>query len=167
MSKVHLIFGQQGAGKSTYSKKLCQEINAVHYSIDEWMWKLYGADLPQPMNIGWIMERVDRCEKHIWSMAKQVVTNGCEVVLDLGFPKSVKRNAFKKLAQEIEVPVQVHFLNAPRLVRRQRVLDRNNEKGETYSFEVTGGMFDFMEGEFDALTASDLEGAVVIDTHAS
>lgn len=164
MSKVHFIYGQQGAGKSTYSKKLCQEIKGVYYSIDEWMWTLYGDDLPKPMKLGWIMERVERCEQHIWTMAKRVVACDCEVVLDLGFTNSVKRNLFKKLAKEIDVPVQVHYVTAPLSIRKKRVLERNNEQGETFSFEVTPGMFDFMEGEFDSLMQSDLESAIIVET---
>ena len=29
MNKVHLVFGPQGAGKSTYSKKLAAQVNGV------------------------------------------------------------------------------------------------------------------------------------------
>lgn len=37
MGKIHLVFGPQGAGKSTYSKELARKVNGVHLSIDEWM----------------------------------------------------------------------------------------------------------------------------------
>jgi len=73
MSKVHIVSGPQGAGKSTYSKKLSEEINGVHFSIDNWMWKLYGADLPEPMNFQWIMERVERCENRFGKRPKKLL----------------------------------------------------------------------------------------------
>jgi predicted kinase len=146
--KIHLVFGRQGAGKSTYSKKLTKEIKGVHFSIDEWMWKLYGQDLPKSMNLKWIMERVERCEKQIWELTKQISDRGVEVVLDLGFTKFEKRELFSSLAKAQNIPIQIHYVKAPHDVRRNRVLKRNKEKGETYSFEVTPGMFDFMEGEF-------------------
>ena len=98
MSKIHIVFGPQGAGKSTYSKKLSEEINGVHLSIDDWMWKLYGEDLPKPMNLKWILERVERCEKQIWEIAKKISDCGCDVVLDLGFTKFAKRESFIMLA---------------------------------------------------------------------
>ena len=103
MSKVHLVFGSQGAGKSTYAKKLAENINGVHLSIDEWMSELYGADLPKPMDLKWIMERVERCEKRIWTTAKQVSVCGGNVILDLGLMKVKNRDAFLNLAKEASV----------------------------------------------------------------
>lgn len=164
MSKVHLVFGPQGAGKSTYSKKLSEEVNGVHLSIDDWMWKLYGEDLPSPMNLKWVMERVERCEQQIWSTSKKISACGCEVVLDLGFTKLAKRELFKSLAKDQKIPTQLHYVNAPHSIRRSRVLERNIEKGETFSFEVTPGMFDFMETEFEKPTEKELAGAITIDT---
>lgn len=164
MTKVHIVFGPQGAGKSTYSKKLAKEIKATYFSIDEWMWNLFGPDLPKSMNLKWIMERVDRCEKQIWSIAKNTAQCGCPVVLDLGFTKLAKRNHFLNLAAEENIPSQLHYVKAPHDIRRKRVLERNIEKGETYSFEVSPGMFDFMEKEFIQATDKELSTAIVIET---
>jgi len=58
MGVIHLVFGPQGAGKSTYSRALSENGKATHFSIDDWMVRLYGPDLPQSMNFGWIMARV-------------------------------------------------------------------------------------------------------------
>lgn len=164
MSTIHIVFGPQGAGKTTYSKQLSAKVNGVHLSIDEWMWKLYGDDLPKPMNLKWIMERVERCEKQIWSIAKQISKSGSDVILDLGFTKVAKRNQFLKLAQEHDLPTELHIVTAPHSLRRERVLRRNVEKGETFSFEVTAGMFDFMETEFHRPTDNELNMATVVDT---
>jgi predicted kinase len=165
MSKVHLVFGPQGAGKSTYAKQLCKEVNGVHFSIDDWMWNLFGEDLPKSMNFKWIMERVDRCEKQIWAIAKSTAACGCPVVLDLGFTKRAKRKRFESLAEAENLSTQLHYIHAPHSIRRQRVLARNKDKGETFAFEVTPGMFDFMEKEFQRATDKELASAVVIDTH--
>lgn len=162
--RIHIVFGRQGAGKSTYSKKLTKKVNGVHFSIDEWMWKLYGKDLTKSMNLKWIMERVDRCEKQIWEITKQISNSGVEVVLDLGFTKFEKRELFSSLAKEQNIPIQIHYIEAPHDLRKKRVLERNKEKGETYSFEVTPGMFDFMEAEFQVPGEKELKEAIVIDT---
>ena len=89
-----------------------------------------------------------------------------KVILDLGFTKLAKRELFKTLAKEQNISTQLHYVNAPYSVRRKRVLDRNIEKGETFSFEVTPGMFDFMENEFHKATENELIKAIVIDTSA-
>lgn len=164
MSIIHIVFGPQGAGKTTYSKELAKEVGGVHLSIDDWMWRLYGADLPKSMNIKWIMERVKRCEKQIWSTAKKIAVSGSEVVLDLAFTQKAKRELFQTLAKEQNIPTQLHFISAPHAIRRKRVLERNQTKGDTFSFEVTPGMFDFMETQFEKATEQELEQATVVET---
>ena len=158
---VHIVFGPQGAGKSTYSRELADETRAVVFSIDEWMNQLYGPDLPKPLDFGWIMERVGRCEKRIWDTAAEVARTAGNVVLDLGFMKIDSRTEFANLAESCSLPSQLHFVDAPHDIRRQRVLARNTDKGETFSFEVTPGMFDFMEKQFERPTEAELSKAIV------
>ncbi len=161
MGTVHVVFGPQGAGKSTYSRHLASEIRGVRFSIDEWMAHLYGSDMPKPLNFAWIMERVRRCEKRIWATASEFAQSGGNVVLDLGFMKVESRREFVCLAQACALPVQLHFIDAPHDIRKGRVLARNSEKGETFSFEVTPAMFDFMEKEFQRPTDIELSTAIV------
>ncbi len=165
MSKIHIVFGPQGAGKSTYSKKLAEEVKGIHLSIDNWMWKLYGDDAPKSMSLRWIMERVERCEKLIWELTKDISNRDCDVILDLGFTKREKRKLFQQLAKKHDKEIELHYISAKHSIRRKRVLDRNVNKGETFSFEVTPGMFDFMEGEFHKPTESELTNAIIIDTN--
>lgn len=165
MGVIHLVFGPQGAGKSTYSRALSENGKATHFSIDEWMVRLYGPDLPQPMNFGWIMARVKRCEAQIWATANAVARNGGNVVLDLGFMKAASRAEFKGMAQQCGLECQLHYLSAPRDIRRSRVLTRNVEKGDTFSLEVTPMMFDFMEDQFERPSDEELACAVVVETH--
>jgi predicted kinase len=164
MSTIHIVFGPQGAGKTSYSKKLTSKVKGIHMSIDNWMWNLYGDDLPKSMSLKWIMERVNRCEKQIWILSKDISDNGSDVILDLGFTTIKKRELFQKLAAEHHKKIQLHYITASHSVRRKRVLERNINKGKTFSFEVTPGMFDFMEGEFQQATDSELIDAVRIDT---
>jgi hypothetical protein len=42
--------------------------------------------------------------------------------------------------------VALHFVDVPSKPRWQRVQKRNAEQAETFQFEVTRGMFDFIEG---------------------
>ena len=165
MIGVHIILGPQGAGKTTYAKMLAEKVNGVHLSIDEWMWDLYGPDLPKPMNFTWIMKRVERCEKQIWLTAKKISKCGCPVILDLGFTKLEKRQLFTSMAKDNNISAQLHYIDAPHSLRRRRVLERNITKGETFSFEVTPGMFDFMEKEFERPTQQELANAILVDTN--
>jgi predicted kinase len=163
MGTIHLVLGPQGAGKSTYARKLAKQEHAVRFSIDEWMQQLFGPDVPKAMSLSWIMDRVQRCEAQIWAMATQVCMNNGSVILDLGFTKIESRRNFRALAATIDADVQLHVLEAPYAARKERVVNRNIEKGETYSFEVTPMMFDFMEKEFQHPTDEELEHAIIVE----
>lgn len=162
---VHLVFGPQGAGKSTYSRKLARLNNGTRFSIDDWMIQLYGPDLPKPLNLNWIMTRVKRCEQQIWSTAKEVALNGGNIVLDLGFIKTINRDEFLQLAQQVGLSSVLHYVIAPHDERRRRVLARNVEKGDTFAFEVTPMMFDYMEKEFEAPSEVELSNLTVFNTY--
>jgi predicted kinase len=157
---THIVFGPQGAGKTTYSRKLAENATAVRFSIDEWMIELFGPDLPKSMSLSWIMPRVQRCEARIWSVVSQIGKAGGSVVLDLGFMRIDDRRRFSDLAKESGMASQLHFVDASHQVRRARVLARNQERGETFAFEVTAEMFDFMESKFESPTEAELAGAV-------
>jgi len=161
MGNLHLVLGPQGSGKSTYAQRLAKQEAAVLFSIDEWMQALFGPDLPKAMSFSWIMERVHRCESQIWVTAAQISRAGGCVVLDLGFTKRASRQSFRQRAAEIGAHVQLHVLDAPYAVRKERVMNRNREKGETFSFEVTPMMFDFMEKEFQQPTQEELSVALI------
>ncbi len=159
----HFVYGPQGAGKSTYSQQLAQAQRGLYFSIDAWMQTLYGADLTQPLDITWIMARVRRCESQIWSMARRHAQLGGTAILDLGLMKQANRQHFQALAEEEGLTVQWHFVDAPLTIRRQRVLERNTHQGDTFSFEVTPIMFDFMEGQFERPNGIELARANQID----
>lgn len=161
---VHIVFGPQGAGKTTYSRQMSEQAKGTRFSIDEWMGGLFGPDLPQPMSFAWIMARVQRCEHRIWATALDVVKRGGTAVLDLGFMKVVDRARFIALAEAEGLLVQLHFVSAPHALRRSRVMARNASKGDTFAFEVTPAMFDFMEKQFELPTDAERARAIVFSS---
>jgi len=111
------------------------------------------------------MTRVKRCEQQIWSTAKEVALNGGNIVLDLGFIKTINRDEFLQLAQQVGLSSVLHYVIAPHDERRRRVLARNVEKGDTFAFEVTPMMFDYMEKEFEAPSEVELSNLTVFNTY--
>ena len=118
----------------------------------------------KPIDIAWLMERVGRCENRIWKTTKQIVECGINVILDLGFMKVKNRNAFLNLANEYQVATQLHYVDAPYETRLKRVMERNNTKGKTFSFEVSAAAFNYMEQQFEKPTETELQKAVIVDT---
>ncbi len=162
--KVHIVFGQQGAGKTSYALELAEKKHATRFSIDEWMNELFGPDLPQPLDFQWIMERVKRCENRIWQTALAITQKDGKVILDLGFMKREDRSNFELLAKQAKLYSQLHYVTAPLDLRKQRVSLRNRSQNANFSFEVTPEMFDFMETQFEAPKTQELSKAIIVNT---
>lgn len=146
---VILIVGSTGAGKTTYARRLAEELGGVRFSIDEWMTTLFWADSPQPIEFQWTIERVRRCEQQIMAMARQLATRGVPVMLDLGFTTKEHRDRFRTFAAEAGLGAVVHFIDVPADERWFRVNRRNQQRGETYAMQVDWQMFDFMDAMWE------------------
>jgi predicted kinase len=152
----HIICGSTGAGKSTYSKSLADEIGGIHFAIDEWMVALFWQDSTGPIEFDWAMERINRCEVQIAAMAIQCSKRGVPAVLDLGFTKAQHRQKFADIAKDVGLEVVLHFLDVTVDERWARVQKRNAQKGETYAMDVNREMFDFVEGMWEAPSEEEL-----------
>lgn len=161
---LHVVFGPSGAGKSTYAQELARREPAVHFALDDWMARLFGADMPDPLEFEWMMERVERCEAQIWSTAAATIATGTSVVLDLGLMRKADRSRVAEIAQAVELPLQFHFVTAPAAVRRARVMARNEIRGKTFAIEVNPEMFEFIEGVYEAPDSAELAGCVVSES---
>ncbi len=158
---LNLVFGPCGAGKTTYAHTLARRENAVAFVLDDWGARLFGPDVDGPLDFGWMLERLGRCNALIWSTATAVLAAGTSVVLDVGLMRRADRERIRKMAQEAGLSMQWHFVDAPQDVRRARVAGRNDTKGETFVREVPPEMFDMLEAIYDAPAPAELEGAVL------
>lgn len=164
MSKLILVSGPVGAGKTTYSLSLCKEMGGVRFSIDPWMQTLFADDMTS-LDFKWMMERVERCYEQIWEVSQQILLLEGVVVLDLGFVTKSERQVFYKKARELNIAAELHYLQAPKETRKERVENRNKEQDPlVYSFEVTDVMFNFMEPRFEIPDPEELEGGLSINT---
>ena len=158
---LNVIFGPCAAGKTTYARALARRDNAVVFVLDEWGARLFGPDVEGPLDFGWMVERLRRCDALIWSTATAVLAAGSSVVLDLGLMRRADRERMREIAEEAGLPIQWHFVDAPPAVRRARVAGRNETKGETFAREVPPEMFDMFEAIYEAPAPAELEGAVL------
>jgi len=159
---AHLVVGPTAAGKSTYARVLAADTNGVRFAIDEWMHTLFSADMPERMDMAWAMTRVGRCQAQVWSVAQQILATGTDVVLELGLLRKTDRDTCRAQIETAGYAARLHLVDADLAVRRQRVLQRNSEKGETYSFDVTPEMFEAMEGYFERPSEEELARANLV-----
>ena len=160
-ARLHVIFGPCGAGKTTYAHALARREGAVPFILDDWGARLFGPDVDGPIDFGWMVERLGRCEAQILLTAADVLAVGTSVVLDIGAMRRVNRDRIRTLAQTKGLSLQWHFVDAPREVRRARVAGRNTAKGETFVREVPPQMFELLEQLYEAPEPAELEGCVL------
>jgi predicted kinase len=142
VSKIYLVEGPVGSGKSTFAERLALQINAPHIDLDSWMVNLFRPDRPSSGVIEWYVARKERCIEQIWDVAKRVLDANCDVILELGLIQRSSRKAMYTRADESGHELIVYVLDASRDVRRERVRQRNLEKGSTFSMEVTDEVFE-------------------------
>lgn len=163
MARIVMVTGPTGVGKTTYSLSTAKEIGAVRFSIDPWMQTLFSADMTS-LDYSWMIERVHRCYDQIWQVAEQVLALNGNVILDLGFTTKQQREHFYDLADKLEITPEVHYLQASKAVRKQRVEERNENKNPNlYSFEVSDFMFNFMEPKYEVPSQKELENGCTIE----
>ena len=159
-----MVCGRTGAGKTTYSLSLAEDIRAVRFSIDPWMQTLFAKDM-KSLDYAWMMERVQRCYEQIWQVSEQILALDGNVILDLGFTSKAQRAVFFERADKLGITAELHYLDAPKNIRKQRVEKRNLEKDPSlYAFEVTDMMFNFMEPRFEIPDQDELKYGCTVNT---
>ena len=159
---IHLIVGNTGSGKTTYSNELKTKTNGVVFSIDKWNNALFLADKKPTDGLEWFLERIERAEKMIMDLVKQLENSKTDSILDLGLSKFEHREKFRKFAELNNFELTTLFLDIIKETRLNRVMKRNSEKGETFEFEVSKENFDFMENWFEKPTAQEMSGGIII-----
>lgn len=141
--RIHLVIGPVGAGKSTLVRQLVQQHRAVPLNLDDWMATLFSPDRPDTGDVmAWYIPRTLRCLEQIWKTAEAVLAAGGDVVLEVGLIQQHQRDAFYARMGPWADAMVVYVLDAPREVRRERVLRRNAEQGETFSMVVPPHIFE-------------------------
>ena len=159
---IHLIVGNTGSGKTTYAHKLKSETHGVIFSIDKWNKVLFLPDKNPNDGLEWFLERIERAEEMIMDLVKQLEYSKTDAILDLGLSKFEHREKFRKFADLNGYELKIHFLDISKETRLARVMKRNDDKGETFEFEVSQENFDFMEHWFEKPTEKELSGGVII-----
>lgn len=159
---VHLIVGNTGSGKTTYSNTLKKDIGGIVFSIDTWNKTLFIPDKTEKDGLDWFLERIERAESLILNLVLQLENTNIDSILDLGLSKFGHREKFRQFAKKNAIELKLHFLDISKETRKQRVIKRNKIKGETFEFEVTNENFEFMEGWFEKPTHKELKNAKII-----
>jgi len=105
--KIHLIHGYIASGKTTYAKKLENEISAIRFTLDEWMMHFYGDNPPSDK----FLQYEKNVKTMIWNVAERFLTNNISVILDYGFWKRSDRDDYRNRAAKRNIQCELHVLN--------------------------------------------------------
>lgn len=129
-----LIFfcGKMGAGKSTKSKTVAIERNAVLISEDLWLSALYPAQIT---SFDDYIKFSGRLRPLIKNHVQSVLATGTNVVMD--FPANTKRQRewFNNLCIEVEAKVELIYLKASNALCLQRIAQRSIEQPSRAAFD--------------------------------
>jgi predicted kinase len=159
---IHLIVGNTGSGKTTYSNKLKQNNKAIIFSIDKWNKTLFLKDKKENDGLDWFLERIERAESLILEYVKPLENINVDSILDLGLSKQTHREKFRVFAKTNNFKIKLHYLDISKEERFKRIQKRNQEKGANFEFEVSKENFVFMESWFEKPTKKELENAIII-----
>lgn len=132
-----MFSGKMGAGKSTKSKQVSQERNAVLISEDEWLSTLYPDKITS-------FEEYLHYSSLLKPLVKAHVVNilkaGTDVVMDFPANTVNQRKWFKELIRESNAPNELIYLNISNEICLKRIEKRRIECPERAIYD-TESMF--------------------------
>jgi len=103
-SRLIIICGLPGSGKTTLAKKLELARGAVRLSADEWMDSLQ-------FNL-WDAASRSRIEMLQWKVGQQLLSKGLTVIIEWGTWARSERDALRMQARVLGAAVELHYLAA-------------------------------------------------------
>jgi predicted kinase len=129
MNKGVLTFfcGKMGAGKSTNSRKIALERNAVLLSEDEWLESLYPNKI---RSLDSYVEYSNRLKPQIKKLAQSVLNAGTDVVMDFPANTISQRDWFRGIYSEIKAPHNLVYVELDNEDCLRQIEQRRIEKPE-------------------------------------
>ena len=132
-----LFSGKMGAGKSTKSKQVSRERNAVLISEDEWLSILYPNQITSFDNY---LRYSVRLKPLIKTHVASILKSGADVVMDFPANTINQRKWFRELISEADAPNELIYLDVSNDLCLKQIEKRRIEQPERAIYD-TESMF--------------------------
>jgi predicted kinase len=134
-SKGTLIFfcGKMGAGKSTLSRQISQELNAILLSEDDWLSTLYPEEIK---NFDDYLKYANRLKPLLKSHIRSILNSGISVVMDFPANTRNQRTWFKDIFFNQGIPHRLIYLDVDDQTCLEQIVQRRKINPERALFDT-------------------------------
>ena len=151
MARVIMTCGKICCGKTTYARKLEEELGAVILSIDEVMLALFPDGAGEMHD-----EYVRRTEQYLLSLSLKILASGTDVILDWGLWTRAQRDRLREFYGAHRVPNEIHYLRIDRAEWEKRIRGRNGQPADASCYYVDEGLLEKVESLFEEPDAEEI-----------
>ncbi|MBL1379405.1 AAA family ATPase [Zobellella iuensis] len=164
MNKGVLTFfcGKMGAGKTTKSREISQERNAVLLSEDEWLSSIYPNSIKTLEDY---VEYAGRLKPQMKKLVQAILASGTNVVMDFPANTIPQREWFKSIFSEIQAPHELIYIDQPNEICLGQIAKRRTEQPQRAETD-TEEMFELVTKYFVAPTPDEGFNTIVITANA-
>lgn len=156
MPTLYLLCGKIAAGKSTLARKLAARPSTLLIGEDHWTSTLYPVELRTIEDYTRLSARLRAAmTPHIVDILRQELS----VVLDFAANTRRQRSWMRSLIDTAGVPHELHYIDVPDELCRQRLRQRN--AGGEHQFQVSDAEFEQFTAHFVAPAADEGFNVVV------
>lgn len=168
-SRPYLLIthGYSGAGKTTAAQTLLEHGNAIRVRSDVERKRLFGLAPQQRSQSGlrsgiYSPDAHTQTYRHLEQVARAILQAGFPAIVDAAFLKFSERQAFRTLAETMQVPFIILHLQADETTLRQRITSR--QAMEKDASEATLQVLDLQLRRSEELTAGEAASTWKLDT---
>ena len=148
MATAHLLHGYLGAGKTTLARRLERENDAIRFTPDEWMARLFGEDPPAET----FQEKASAILELLEPLWTRCLALGVDVVLDYGFWRRSERDHTRRVVEGLGAKAVLYHLTCDDQEARNRVERRNGVGATLY---IAAATFELLRERFEPLDADE------------
>lgn len=155
MGKVILVCGKICSGKSYYSRKLKDKLNAVIISPDEATYELINNEQGEFYDVF-----SKRLNKYLTRKAGEIAKAGANVIFERGLWSSKERKTIREYYKENGVECEIHYVYVDDLTWKQNIEERNKrvlDGNGGSDFYLDDGLMKKLESKWEEPTENEYD----------